>query len=197
MIKRNALIFALLLPAFAMAQDVYQLDSHEITIRGTSNLQSWSAEVEQVEGDFLLVLEDGLVTEIQNIQFRADATSIKGSEGRRMDAKIYETLKTDKHPEITFVLREILALYENPGTARVTSRGVLTLAGVSRVIELQAVGVVLPDGSVRFSGTHALKMSDFRMSAPTAMFGALRTGDEVEIDFSVILKNDQSVSSSM
>ncbi len=187
MMKRIALILAMLAPAIAMAQDLYQLDSHEITIRGTSNLQSWSAEVGHVEGDFDLVLKDGLITEINNVQFRADATNIKGSEGRRMDAKIYEALNTDMYPEITFVLREILALYENPGTARVSSRGVLTLAGVSRVIELNTVGVVLPDGSVKFTGTHELKMSDFRVSPPTAMFGALRTGDEVEIDFTIIL----------
>lgn len=196
MVKRIALILAMLAPVFAVAQDVFKLKSHEIIINGTSNLQSWSAEVGHVEGDFVLVLENGLITEIENVQFRADATSIKGSEGRRMDAKIYETLNTDEHPEITFVLREILALYENPGTARVTSRGVLTLAGVSRVIELKTVGVVLPDGSVKFSGSHSLKMSDFRMSPPTAMFGALRTGDEVEIDFTIILENDKSISSS-
>lgn len=196
MVKRIALILAMLAPVFAVAQDVFKLKSHEIIINGTSNLQSWSAEVGHVEGDFVLVLENGLITEIDNVQFRADATSIKGSEGRRMDAKIYETLNTDRHPEITFVLREILALYENPGTARVTSRGVLTLAGVSRVIELKTVGVVLPDGSVKFTGSHSLKMSDFRMSPPTAMFGALRTGDEVEIDFTIILENDKSISSS-
>lgn len=190
MIQRIALFFALLMPVIIYAQDVYQIKSHEVLIKGTSNLQSWSAEVEQLQGEFILSLEEGRIVEIETVQLSVDATSIKGSEGRRMDSKIYEALKTESHPEITFVLRDVLSLAENPGTARVTSRGVLTVAGVSRVTEVFTVGVVRPDGDIEFSGTHSIRMTDYRMKPPTAMFGALRTGDEVELKFTVILEKN-------
>lgn len=174
-------------PIWAQSQITYQIKSHEITIDGTSNLQSWSADIENASGTIEVMLEDGKITEVKNVNIRVDATSIKGSEGRLMNSKIYETLDTGRHPSINFVLREVLTLAENPGTARMRTRGVLTVAGVSRVIELQTVGRVLPNGDLEFSGTQNIKMSDHRMKPPTAMFGALRTGDEVEVSYRVVV----------
>ncbi len=169
------------------AQQTYQIKTHDITIDGTSNLQSWSADVEKASGTIEVVIEDGKITSVKNANIRIDATSIKGSEGRMMNSKINETLDTRSNPNIDFVLREVLTLAENPGTARMTTRGVMTIAGVSRVVELNTVGRVLPNGDLEFSGTQKIDMTDYRMKPPTAMFGALRTGEEVEISYRVVV----------
>ncbi len=169
------------------AQQTYQIKTHDITIDGTSNLQSWSADIEKASGTIEVVIEDGKITSVKNANIRIDATSIKGSEGRMMNSKINETLDTRNNPNINFVLREVLTLAENPGTARMTTRGVMTIAGVSRVVELNTVGRVLPNGDLEFSGTQKINMTDYRMKPPTAMFGALRTGEEVEISYKVVV----------
>lgn len=182
-----ALFAIMLLPYIGSAQDTYRIRSHEITIEGTSNLMSWTAEVEEASGRFQITLEDSKIVAVETADLTIDAESIEGSEGRRMNSKIYESLNTDQHPDINFVLRDVLSLAENPGTARITSRGVLTVAGVSRVIELFAIGRVLPGGDIELSGEHNLKMTDFRIKPPTAMFGALRTGDEVDLHFRIVL----------
>lgn len=185
-------VFALILlfhvQLFASSPVSYRIKSHEMQIEGTSNLQSWSAEVERLNGSFSVTLDNGRITELHDVNLRIDATSIKGSEGRRMDSKIYESLNTSSHPQITFVLRDVTSLAENPGTYRIGTRGVLTVAGVSRVVNLNTVGRVLPNGDLEFSGTHQIKMSDFRISPPTALLGTLRTGDEVTLNYKVVLQ---------
>lgn len=187
-LKYLILAAIIVFPFLGVSQTAYEIKSHEITIEGTSNLLSWTASVEEASGNFEISLEEDKIDGINNVNVRIDATSIKGSEGRRMDAKIYESLKTDTHPNIDFVLRDILSLAENPGTARVSANGVLTIAGVSRLIELKTVGKVSPGGELEFTGTHSIKMTDFNIKPPTAMFGALRTGDEITFSYRVVLR---------
>lgn len=176
----------LILPLTGISQVSYQIKTHEITIDGTSNLQSWSADVKDVNGSFELTLEDGKIVGIDKVDLSIDATSIEGSEGRRMNKKIYESLKTSSHPNVKYELRDILSLYENPGTARITALGVLTIAGVSRIIEIKPVGRVLPNGDIEFKGTETIDMTNYNIDPPTAMFGVLRTGDEVEVTYRVV-----------
>ncbi len=186
-IKQITIILLILIPFLGSTQNRYAVKSHEIAIDGTSNVMSWSAEVEQVSGHFDIAIEDGKITSIENVRIRVDTRSIEGSEGRRMNDKIYESLETGDHPFINYELRDILSLYENPGTARITSRGVLTVAGVSRVIELEPVGRVLRNGDIEFTGTQTIDMTDYNIDPPTAMFGVLRTGKEVELSYRVVV----------
>lgn len=194
MLKNNFFLFAFILlwqvPLFGSSPVKYQIKSHEFKIEGTSNLQSWTADVEQVNGTFSLTVDNGRITDLQDVNLRIDANSIKGSEGRRMDSKIYESLDTSTHPNITFVLRDVTSLAENPSSYRVSARGVLTVAGVSRVVSLNTVGRVLPNGDLEFSGSQKIKMSDFRISPPTALLGALRTGDEITLNYKVVLQSN-------
>jgi len=46
---------------------------------------------------------------------------------------------------------------------------------------------VLPNGDIEFSGTKKLRMTDYKVDPPTAMLGALTTGDEVILQFKVVL----------
>src|SRR5690554_7280057 len=61
----------------------------------------------------------------------------------------------------------------------------LTLAGVTRQIQMD-VNVEETSEGIRYTGSVPLKMSDFEIRPPTAMFGALRTGDEVTVGFDVV-----------
>ncbi len=184
----SMLSILLMLPVILAAQTTYRIKSHEIRIEGTSNIQSWTADVEKVSGSFSFSLENGKVTELHEASLRVESGSIIGSEGRMMNNKIYDALDIKQHPTITFTLREVLSLAENPGTTRISTRGVLTVAGVSRLISLHTIGRVLPNGDLEFSGTHKVKMSDHSVSPPTAMLGALRTGDEVTLNFKIVLQ---------
>lgn len=186
-IKLLFLAVIFVIPLTGFSQTTYHIKSHEVTIEGTSNLQSWTADVEKTTGTIKVVTEGGKIVGIQEAKIQMDATTIKGSEGRRMDSKIYDALDTSKHPSISFTLRDINSLTENPGTARVNASGVLTVAGVSKTITLNTVGKLLPNGDIEFSGNQKIVMSDHGVSPPTALLGALKTGDEVNIVYKIVL----------
>lgn len=187
LIMRSMLVSVMLIPFMSEAQTSYKLKSHEITMDGTSNLMAWTAKVEQAKGTFRIRVEDGKITDVLSANLTVEAESIKGSEGKSMDSKIYEALNTRRHPQISFVLREVISLYENPGTFRLSTRGVLTVSGVSRNIQLDTVGKVLPNGDLEFTGTHKVDMTEHDVKPPTAMFGLLRTGEVIDLKFKVVL----------
>jgi polyisoprenoid-binding protein YceI len=181
------LAFLIIVPQIALGQSTYSVKSHEILFEGTSNIQSWTAEVKEIDGSFTLLVENGKINQLVNANVNIDAGSIEGSEGRRMNSKIYEALDIKNHPQISFLLREVNSLTENPGTFKLETRGVLTVAGVSRNIPMIVYGRVLQNGDLEFTGSQKILMSDHRISPPTAMLGALKTGDEIMLNYKVVL----------
>jgi polyisoprenoid-binding protein YceI len=181
------LILIALAPQVAVSQKTYGIKSHEIQFEGTSNIQAWTAEVKEMEGSFTLVVENGKIQQLVGASVNIDAGTIEGSEGRRMNTKIYEALDIKNNPQISFLLREVSSLAENPGTFKLETRGVLTIAGVSRNIPMLVTGRVLSNGDLEFTGSHKILMSDHRISPPTALLGALKTGDEIILNYKVVL----------
>lgn len=63
------------------------------------------------------------------------------------------------------------------------ANGELTISGVTNTIEMNVDYEILPDGSVLFKGTQAIKMTDYKVDPPKAMFGAIKAGEDVEVIF--------------
>ena len=47
------------------------------------------------------------------------------------------------------------------------------------------VKAMVTQGKVQFTGSYTLKMTDFSVKPPTAMFGTIKTGDEITVKFNV------------
>ena len=118
-----------------------------------------------------------------------DATAIKGSEGSIMDRKIAETLKADKNPNIVFRMTRINEISQTGSDFNVRAAGTLTVGGVNRPLDVVVKGRVLSNGEVQFTGVKDMKMTTWQLNPPRAMMGALRTADDVTVNFSVTLKN--------
>jgi polyisoprenoid-binding protein YceI len=177
------------------SQATYKLASHQIVVEGTSNLHTWSAEVVKASGDFAVNLEDNKLSAIDKLSLQIDASTLKSSEGNKMNSKIYEALNTKHHPSITFHLRQVNSITGNPSALKLNSSGVLTISGVSRTVRLNTTGKLLSNGDLSLTGTQVVKMSDHRISPPTAMLGALKTGDEVTIKYTIVLSPVKAISS--
>lgn len=182
------LVLAISLSITLQAQNQYQVKSHNLVVKGTSNLHDWTAEVEDLKGDFKIIVENNKIVSIDNLQVRVNAKSLKGSKGSIMDSKISDALNTKKHPEIQFKLQKINSITEGSGVFNLSTSGILKISGVSKPVNLNAMGKVLPSGEIEFIGSTNLKMSDFSIEPPKAMFGALTTGDEVTLNYTVVLK---------
>lgn len=183
-----ALLFLMALTSAIFSQTAYEVKSHNLVIEGTSNLHDWTANVEDVKGTFNLKVENGKIVDIEKLSVKVKANSLKGSKGSIMDSKINDALNSKKHPEISFSLNKVNSISETPGNFKISTTGQLNISGVTKPVSLSATGKVISGGEIEFTGTTKIKMSDFNINPPTAMFGAMTTGDEVTLVYKVVVK---------
>lgn len=190
-IKANILIAIVFMVASInlTAQTAYEVKSHIIVVSGTSNLHDWTADVLKAKGVFSVKVESNKIADIQGVELKVDAQSFNSSKGSIMNSKIKDAINSKKHPEINFKATKLNSITEKGGVTQINSSGVLTIAGTSQNITIDAVGKILSNGEIELTGSKKVKMTDYKVEPPTAMFGALTTGDEVTITFKVVLKS--------
>ena len=185
----SAGIIGMLTVLTANAQNTYQLDNtSKMTIEGTSTIHDWSSDVTQLTGQAVISTDGNQVTGLKKLDMSIPVASIKGDRSG-MDPKTYEALKKDKFPTIKFDLGKI----ENIDGKTVLASGTLTIAGVSRNVDLKANYQESGD-KISFSGEKAIKMTDFNVTPPTAMFGAIKSGDDITIKFDVVFTTNNNLS---
>lgn len=166
----------------------YVSRAHSMFIEGTSNLHDWQTKVVKANLTAEFALENNLLNAIGEVVLVADAKSIKSDKGSVMDGKTHDALKVDKHPTITFRLKQIQSLASANRVTEIRTVGNLTIAGVTRPITMTVFAKLLPNGEVEVWGSQKLKMTDFKVDPPTALMGSIRTGDEIIVRFDLILK---------
>jgi hypothetical protein len=62
------------------------------------------------------------------------------------------------------------------------------MAGETRKISFKTVCKTTKTGDYQLKGNVPLKMTDFKIKPPTAMLGAMKTGDAVTVKFDVSFK---------
>jgi polyisoprenoid-binding protein YceI len=107
-----------------------------------------------------------------------------------MDKKTYDALKSEEHPEIKFDLSNGKVREVNGNSFIVEASGSLEIAGVTRDIEFEAEGEKMSPNQYKFTGNHKINMKDYDMEPPSAMFGQIVTGEEVTINFELVLDGE-------
>ena len=166
----------------AGAQTPYHLKSKKITVAGTSSLHDWKSEVTQAEWSGLLTMEDGRLTEVANVRVKIPVASIKSDNGRIMDNKTYGAFNSEKHPIITYQM-----LGATVGANVINARGTLSMAGAAKVVSFNVGTRVLSNGDVQLTGAYTLNMRDYKMEPPTAVMGTIKVGEEVTVNFDLVL----------
>jgi len=179
------LLGTLLLTVSAVqAQNTYSLSTYTVTIDGTSNLHSWNEKVGQVSGKGLINWNSGKGFTLQSFNIVMEVNSIKSDEGSTMNNKTYKALKSDQYPQISFSLLEPVAsipLLANGYTT--TAKGKITIAGVTRSVNMPIKISEDINKKISIEGVQAVKMTDYGVDPPTALFGMLKTGDDITISF--------------
>jgi polyisoprenoid-binding protein YceI len=188
---------ALLLTAFLLlgtglpVQNTYSLSKgYSVTISGTSNLRDWLETVGDVTGDIVAnVNADGSV-DLRAIRIKMDVRSIKSDMGRVMDNKTYDALKADAHPGILFTLDAPVRLSQvREGQTTVPVKGSLELAGVSRSVIMLVKTFEIGNGKLLFEGSQVLKMTDYGVKPPSALFGTMKAAPDITIRFKTNFTN--------
>jgi polyisoprenoid-binding protein YceI len=172
-----------ILPSEIQAQTAYkQTDDSYITVAGTSTLHAWTMTSKDTQ--YQATFEhgpDGAPAQLKALSLNIPSQSLK-SEHTAMDKNAYSSLKTDKYKTINFSLTTS-SVEKNI----IKCSGNLTIAGVTKLINVDANCQVKPDMSMRCTGSKAFKMSDFQIEPPSFMFGTVKTGDEITISFNADL----------
>lgn len=178
-IKGFILAFMLLMWLPGYAQQTYTLSGNQkFTVAGTSTIHDWKmASTKGVTGSAQLSIESGKLATVKSLLLTIPVNSLKSGKGS-MDKNAYEALLESKYPTIKFELIEVNSITGN----KVKAKGKLTVAGTSKIIPLEAT-YSINGNTVTFKGTHDVLFSDFKVDAPTAVFGTIKTGNELTLAF--------------
>ncbi|WP_421774290.1 YceI family protein [Gracilimonas sp.] len=180
MLKTTLSIFTTLLLNTVLLAQTYQIvpAESEIIVWGTSNVHDWEAPAEEYSGFATVEVSGDSLLSISNLQFTVVAEEINSGKGG-MDKRIDDALKVKKHPNITFSLTEIKSI----GSSFITANGELTIAGITKNVKMEVEYQLQPDGSILFNGKQHIDMTEFNVDPPTAMFGTIKAGEKVDVEF--------------
>lgn len=184
-IKLKALILSsilLIATAGLYSQNLFKLlsESSSLQIAGTSSIHDWEMEASNFHSEALLQIDPGNSISVNLVEFICPVAGIS-SGNKIMDNKTYKALKEEQYPEINFSVnpQKNVRLSNNNGVVN----GILTIAGVTKEAVFPCNLAFITADRFKISGKVPLKMSDFNIKPPTAMMGALKSGDEVVVKF--------------
>ncbi len=195
------LLTFLLIPFFVIAghsnaqNTAFNLaDDYELIIDGDSNARDWDAKATRMEANFVLngfngnSLDELRPEHFNTLELRIPVGDLD-SDSRRLNRNLHNYLKEDDHPLITFELQEINSIDSNGSNAAIYATGRISAAGVSNTVEMEVTTEINGNGDLIFSGIQPLLMTDFGIEPPSAMLGAIRARDEMDIRFTVRFTN--------
>ena len=179
----GSLLIMIVTTQFSVAQ-TYNLNNASSTLKveGTSNVHDWEIVAKEQQGKIVAEMDNGQLVKISQLDFTVKAESLKSGKSG-MDKNTYKALNTDKHKQITYKLSKVNNIdCTTTGNCKVTTSGTLTIAGISKPIDFTFDAKITGD-KITLTGSKALKMSEYKIDPPTAMFGTITTGDQVTIKF--------------
>jgi polyisoprenoid-binding protein YceI len=186
--------YLLCLPHVAAQSSSYAISepkSNHMKLSGTSSLHDWDMNAHiftgKAEFDFKKG-DDQTLIGLNSLNFSLPVTNLK-SDKKGLDKNAYNALNTDKHKNIIYTLLTAKVSPEKEGKFLIKTTGNLSISGVTREVAMDVYCVVNKDASISCSGTEELKMTDYKVEPPSFMFGAMKTGDAITLDFTMVYTN--------
>ena len=164
----------------------------KLWFEGTSTLHGYKCVAKEITGSFIMkeMISDSTTIRFSNAAIagilQIPVLSIDSGKGK-MDKKMRKLLKADDHPEIIFELTSLELTASGKDQVQLKTMGNVKVAGVEKTIALEVIGNLEPNGTIRFSGSKKLLMTDFNIKPPTMFFGRLKTGNEITVYFEIAL----------
>ncbi len=173
--KAVFLILFMSMSIVGFSQTTYALASESsLQIEGTSTVHSWVVTANTLHGNLKATGKD-----LKEIDFEVEVADIKSERGATMDKKMHAALKKEEHPKVFFKLKEV----KNSAVLV----GELNIAGQEKTVEIP-VQITEEGDALKIAGEHTIKLQDYNMQPPTAMFGQIVVGDDVTVKFDLVFK---------
>ena len=108
----------------------------------------------------------------------------------RMERDLQRALRAEAHPMIVFRFLDLVGGLTHDidgGSYHATVTGRLSLAGRSRDVDVRIEARRLARDRFRLRATLPLRMTDFDVTPPTALFGAIKAKDDLTVQFDLLL----------
>lgn len=158
-----------------------------MSVSGTSTMHDWV--MKSTTGDCTATFTEdakGTLTDVTAFTFTVSSKALKsGKDG--MDKNAYKALKADKNPTITATLKSADVIAKDAKNYTIKAVVKLTIAGKTLETDLIAQAKHINDNSYVITGEKKISMKDYGMEPPSFMLGAVKTGNDVNIHFDVVL----------
>lgn len=160
-----------------------------IQVSGTSTLHNWVVSTSSLNGQMAV---DGqgsdlvpLLTERPlpiSVVVQIPAKSLKSGKDS-MDETMYQSLKADDFPTITYRLTAQRFTGRHNDMLTFDTDGILAVAGAEAKVHMPVDVIVSGEKGMLLTvkGRLALRMSDFKIPPPVALLGTIRSGDDISI----------------
>ena len=114
---------------------------------------------------------------------------------RQMERDMYRALRAGQHPSIDFRFARLVGGVHHDidaGTYGAKIAGVLSLAGQTRTVTIDLEATRVARDRFRLRARLPLRMTDFRITPPTAFFGVIQAGDHLVVQFELYLQEKRS-----
>ena len=154
------------------------IQSSSIIISGTSNIRDWEMKANTILAELIINNK-----QIKSLFVKIPVLSIKSGNGL-MDSKTYEAFNYKKNPYITFQLIE-----NTPIKDEMSLMTNIIMASETKKVIMKCLCTKTKNGDYQIKGNLPIKMSDFKIVPPTALFGAMKTNDNINVNFDITFRN--------
>ena len=110
-----------------------------------------------------------------------------------MNRDMQATLQAEAYPYIDIRLLEVrgadaLPQTQQQGWLSLRARVAVTIAGVTRTLEVPLQARQLDASTYRFAGSCPIQMTAFGLEPPTALLGLVKVSDDIRIFFDLVIK---------
>lgn len=184
------LSFATLGQSSRTITDVCDINNSRIIIYGTSNVTDYSCKLYDFSNNTSIKVGSTVVgnrIELTNAKVNLKTISF-ACDNKIMTNDFYEAIKGEVYKYITVQFHEFTLqkeVKESPIQSRLPSVISITLAGKKNTYNHTITTMEAMADQLTLRGTLNVAMTEFGVNPPTALFGAVKTEDQIQIEYSI------------
>jgi hypothetical protein len=196
----SLIVFAALFAGFSFKDDSAFLlhrfivqPSSSLTINGKTNVNSFQCGIKYYSGKDTLVLREG--GRLQKPVFIKGSVALKASlfdcGMQVMTNDFCNTIKSNQYPEVVIDFKSFEKVPDyDAKKEKFKGTMAISLAGASKEFSLLCSIQPQSSGVIHLSGKRKFLFSDFNLEPPKKMMGMIKTEDELNVHFNLVLLLD-------
>jgi hypothetical protein len=168
-------------------------EDSKLWIEGSSNLKAWSCKATSLEADISVdsswdraISEHDFANLVRRVDVKVPVRALKCGNGK-MESIMYDALRAGDAASTYIVASFEAVRREGADDPFVRTVGTLSIAGTEKPVRMNVRAERLADGTIRAVSEVPIRMTDYGVKPPTALLGAIRTGNEVMVKFELFV----------